>query len=576
MNPLLRTRHVTAGAALLGVFALSTVRLVAQDVTVTPPAWFDDENAAGDQPPELKRGWSLPYPSEMRKADELGYALIGQAIDEKGKRAINLRFGSHPYFKRAVEQGLGELDMRAARKDGKPVASISWFAVIFNPAQAKAKGPDASPRLLAVAPVVVPTKMLKGAKPPDFPAVWAMVKLDDTGAPRDAMLERAEDEIFQPAIEESLKRWRFAPARKAGQAISSEVRVPFLVIPAMKPNVAQRMSPPKVLKRVDPVYPLAMRMSGMRAEVTVSFVVTDEGRVTDAIVLRSTNPAFEQPALEAIRKWTFQPAMQNGKAVNTKMEIPISFALQFAPDGGSDAYSLKSRNKDKNLPEGLRYDTPAKIRGVIVPVYPYELRRDNVRGNAAVGFVVDESGKVARVDVLEATHPEFGLALTAAVEQFAFDPALKDGTPMLSVLRFKQDFNAGELPDPEGASMLNLEKKHPEKIFSAGALDAPLKPISQRPPVFPVAHAASGEGSAVVEIIIDDKGHVRLPRVVSASAPDFGYSAVQAVSQWQFEPPKVKGKPAAVRARAPFTFSIKTAGKPQTRAEQTVDSKSAK
>ena len=61
----------------------------------------------------------------------------------------------------------------------------------------------------------------------------------------------------------------------------------------------------------------------------------------------------------------------------------------------------------------------------------------------------------------------------------------------------------------------------------------------------------------MVDFIVDEEGYVRLPRIVSASAPDFGYSAVQAVSQWRFEEPKVNGKPAAVSVRAPFSFSIK-------------------
>ena len=61
----------------------------------------------------------------------------------------------------------------------------------------------------------------------------------------------------------------------------------------------------------------------------------------------------------------------------------------------------------------------------------------------------------------------------------------------------------------------------------------------------------------MVDFIVDEEGYVRLPRIVSASAPDFGYSAVQAASQWRFEEPKVNGKGAAVSVRAPFSFSIK-------------------
>jgi hypothetical protein len=40
-----------------------------------------------------------------------------------------------------------------------------------------------------------------------------------------------------------------------------------------------------------------------------------------------------------------------------------------------------------------------------------------------------------------------------------------------------------------------------------------------------------------------------LPRIVSASAPEFGYAAAQAVATWRFTRPERKGKPGH-RARA--------------------------
>jgi len=54
--------------------------------------------------------------------------------------------------------------------------------------------------------------------------------------------------------------------------------------------------------------------------------------------------------------------------------------------------------------------------------------------------------------------------------------------------------------------------------------------------------------------LIDLEGRARLPRVVAASDPAFGYAAVQAISDWRFEPPTVKGETVVVRARVPFSF----------------------
>jgi TonB family protein len=556
MNPYLRARQVVVAIAVASGVLVPSSRLVAQDVTITPPAWFNESNIGGDELPELKRRSTPEYPAEMSKSDELGYVLIGQSVDSKGKVGFLFRRATHPYFDRAVEWTDRKMEMRAARKNGKPVDSYSWFAVIFNPAASRTKGPDASPRLLAIAPAFVPAASVKGLKTQDLPVVWGTVSLDERGEPQGLTLESSGNDQFRSAVDESLKHWRFAPARRGDQPIASELRVAFMITPTMKPNSAEKMVMPKVIKRVQPIYPFAMRQHGMRGEVTVGFVVAKDGRVQNAVVVRSTNPVFEEPALEAIRQWKFAPGSQGGKPVNTNMELAIAFSLD-TPGGGNDAYTVSKNRDTSKLPEGLQYDTPAKVRGVIVPVYPYELRRENIRGKAVVAFLVDQKGTVVRVEVAEATRPEFGLALTAALEQFSFDPALKDGQPTVSLLRFEQKFNRSQLSDDEGARMLTVEKKHPERIHSAGSLDVPLKPISQRAPVFPVAQAGRNEGNATVDFIVDEEGRVLLPRIVSASAPDFGYSAVQAVSQWRFETPKVNGKGVAVSVRAPFSFSIK-------------------
>ncbi len=75
--------------------------------------------------------------------------------------------------------------------------------------------------------------------------------------------------------------------------------------------------------------------------------------------------------------------------------------------------------------------------------------------------------------------------------------------------------------------------------------DAPLYPMSLiegRP-----------AGSAVIECIIDRRGRVCLPRIISASEQAFGWSAATAMVR--FVPPKAKGKPVDVKVRIPFNFA---------------------
>lgn len=82
---------------------------------------------------------------------------------------------------------------------------------------------------------------------------------------------------------------------------------------------------PRVSFQSNPVYPAELRSQKVEGVVTVLFVVEATGRVASAKVERSTNPAFEKPALDAVRQWKFEPALKGGQRVPYKMRIQIRF-----------------------------------------------------------------------------------------------------------------------------------------------------------------------------------------------------------------------------------------------------------
>jgi len=43
---------------------------------------------------------------------------------------------------------------------------------------------------------------------------------------------------------------------------------------------------------------------------------------------------------------------------------------------------------------------------------------------------------------------------------------------------------------------------------------------------------------------------------VSATAPEFGYAAAQAVATWRYEPPLLDGKPVIARVQIPVSFTV--------------------
>jgi len=63
-------------------------------------------------------------------------------------------------------------------------------------------------------------------------------------------------------------------------------------------------------------------------------------------------------------------------------------------------------------------------------------------------------------------------------------------------------------------------------------------------------------GRAVVECLVTDTGAVRDVKVLTASRPEFGQAAEEAVRQWEFQPGEKGGHPVAVRLQIPIEFTL--------------------
>lgn len=82
---------------------------------------------------------------------------------------------------------------------------------------------------------------------------------------------------------------------------------------------------PRASYQAAPNYPGEMRGKKVAGVVTVLFIVDASGKVQSPKVERATHPAFEKPALEAVRQWKFEPAVKGGKRVACSMRVPIKF-----------------------------------------------------------------------------------------------------------------------------------------------------------------------------------------------------------------------------------------------------------
>ena len=301
-----------------------------------------------------------------------------------------------------------------------------------------------------------------------------------------------------------------------------------------------------------PAYPESLRTYRIRGEVRLAYDIDAEGYVQNLRATYATHPDFLQPALDVAKGWRFRPARKDGKPVSSSREESV-FTDVLTP--GLEAFEIPAVAV-KDLPESLRYDRPPSIRTLVPVVYPYEQLLANKPGAAQVALIIAPDGLTRELRVRAASEPAFGLALAAAMEAWEFEPAVKNGAPSGAILTRGQEFKVdGEdrLVSDGTRRLLRILSSENPAIVDISALDASPEPLERVPPVFPQKHAGK-DGTTEVEFIIDREGVVHLPRIVSASEPEFGWSAATAVVRWRFAPPIKAGEPVDARVRVQLDF----------------------
>ncbi len=91
--------------------------------------------------------------------------------------------------------------------------------------------------------------------------------------------------------------------------------------------LASAVQPPQPTDQPAPAYPFDLRKEQCEGQVTVQFTVTADGRVANAVVTQSSNWVFRDLALNAVRKWKYAPALQDGQPVSATVSQSFVFVV---------------------------------------------------------------------------------------------------------------------------------------------------------------------------------------------------------------------------------------------------------
>lgn len=108
-------------------------------------------------------------------------------------------------------------------------------------------------------------------------------------------------------------------ASNLNNVLAAEANAP---IPKLNAPVAQAIEPPRLLSRVDPVYPpsvLAMKLSG---DIVLAVTVLPDGRVGDVRV-KSGHPQLISNAVAAVRKWRYSALSSSAPQRDRLIELTL-------------------------------------------------------------------------------------------------------------------------------------------------------------------------------------------------------------------------------------------------------------
>ena len=84
---------------------------------------------------------------------------------------------------------------------------------------------------------------------------------------------------------------------------------------------------PEIVKKIEPSYTAYARDHRINGKVVLLVTVMKDGSVHFVHVINSTAPSLNDAAVEAVRQWTYRPALKNGTAVPIQYTIRVDFRV---------------------------------------------------------------------------------------------------------------------------------------------------------------------------------------------------------------------------------------------------------
>lgn len=121
---------------------------------------------------------------------------------------------------------------------------------------------------------------------------------------------------------------KFAPIESESKAVKESLALEEKTPASTQTMSRYNNSSAKLLTSFEPKYPSSAKRKGLELDVLVSFTIDRNGHVKNIEFERKNKVNYFRSSIkDAVEKWRFQPALENGERVESRMSKIFSFSL---------------------------------------------------------------------------------------------------------------------------------------------------------------------------------------------------------------------------------------------------------
>lgn len=272
--------------------------------------------------------------------------------------------------------------------------------------------------------------------------VFVQVVIDTSGAVAGARVARGVSVDHDAEALRVVRMLRYAPAQADGHAVRARAMVPvafdssFTAPPSFDaqtyplPDVAARLLPNDQIATRAMMEAIGQMVAEQKprgeGQIVVGFEVGRHGRVVAPRVLKSVSPLADSIALEAVKQTLgFTPARLDDQPIASYRTLPIRFqGVDPPPIPEPDVYKVAEVDVE---PRMLPDEMTAMRRLQREVTYPEKAKRARISGRVVVGFVVDETGAVTDIHIVQGVEDTLDAEAMSATAKLQFTPGYVRG-----------------------------------------------------------------------------------------------------------------------------------------------------